>query len=116
MPYSDVIEDAERRTRRRFYHNLVNRLSVLPDPSDATAVELHEYHVGDVAWAAHLMASVCGKEAILDVLGQLAQQMSESAYWDALEQEKAAIRQNAEDLKDDYPEVWAAFQETAVRK
>ena len=115
MPYSDVIEDAERRTRRKFYDNLVSRLTILPDPSDPTALELHEYHVGDVAWAAHLMASVCGKEAILDVLGQLSQQMSESAYWDALEQEKEAIRKNAEDLKDDYPEVWESYQEAVFK-
>ena len=115
MSSTDVIEDAERRTRRKFYDDLVSRLTVLPDPADEVAVEAHEYHVGDIAWAAHLMASACGRDAILDVLKQLTQQMSESTYWDALERQKQAIIQNAEELKDKYPEVWEHYREVASK-
>lgn len=115
MSESDVIEDAERRTRRKFYDDLVSRLDVSPDPRDTVASEAHEHHVGDVAWAAHLMARVCGKAAILDVLEKLTQQMGESAYWDALERQKEAIKRNAEELKDQYPQVWEHFQEVVSK-
>jgi hypothetical protein len=115
MSSTDVIEDAERRTRRKFYDDLVSRLTVMPDPADEAALETHEYHVGDIAWAAHLMARACGRDAILDVLKQLTHQMSESSYWDSLEQQKRAIMESAEELKDKYPEVWEHYREVASK-
>lgn len=115
MSSTDVIEDAERRTRRKFYADLVSRLTVLPDPADEAAVEAHEYHVGDISWAAHLMARTCGRDSILDVLQQLTQQMSESTYWDTLERQQRAIMQSAEELKDKYPEVWEHYREAASK-
>lgn len=113
MADTDVIEEAERRTRRRFYNDLVGRLTVLPSAADERARETFEYHVGDVAWAAHLMANVCGQAAVLDVLKQLTLQLSESQYWDALEQQREAIRQNAEELKDKFPELWEHYRQAA---
>lgn len=111
MSYADVVEDAERRTRRKFYNDLIARLTVVPDPSDEAALETYEYHVGDLAWAAHLMANVCGQQAVLDTLRQLTQQLSESEYWIALETEKENIRRNVEEMKDEHPLLWEHYRE-----
>ena len=113
MSHEDVIEDAERRTRRKFYKELISRLTVVPDPADEDARETFEYHVGDVAWAAHLMANACGQEAVLDVLSQLTRQLSESDYWNALERQRQTIKQNIEDMREQYPELWEQMQKSA---